>query len=570
LRLLFAVFLFTAPLFSGDWIKLTSPNFELFTNTGEKRGRETINQFEQVRDLFVRLWPNLFRDPLPVRIVAFNSEKDYKPYRMNEFAAAYYLPDQDRDYIVMGNVAIESFPAAVHEYTHLMTTRAKLNFPLWLHEGFADVNSMLRQNADKLILGGFYPGRMDVLRTEKWLSVAALTKIAHNSPEYNEKKRAGVFYAQSWLLTHMVYLSDAYRPKFPQFMTRLVSSGSAATAFAEVYGKSLPEVENELKKYLKNDRITVISVEAKLEKPAERPVTRELSDVDLRLTFALLASHGEKKAEADEAYQKLAVDFPNDPDIQEALAHRALRKGLTDDAQKHYARAIESGSRNPVMYFAYGKLLQGDPSKDAEMIRVLSKAVELKPDFTDAMLLLGLTRYNAQKYGEAIETLIKIKRVTPDQAEPLFQALAYSYARLGAIPQAKEAAASAGKYARTDWERTAVDQLLEYVNRDRRPLTPMQITPVEIKEARLAARGTLEHIDCMGEQAKLHLMTDDGKMSLIIKDPRAVRIFSAKSDTAEFTCGAQKHTPVSIQYVAEVDQQSGTAGIVRTLEFLQQ
>lgn len=577
LRLFFAALLLAAPLFSGDWVKLTSPNFELFTNAGEKRGRETIGQFEQVRDLFVRLWPNLFQDPLPVRIVVFNSEKDYKPYRMNEFAAAYYLPDQDRDYIVIGNSAAESFHIAVHEYTHLMTKHAKLNLPVWLNEGFADVNSMLRQNGDKLILGDYYPGRMNELRNEKWLPLEALTRVSHDSPEYNERRRAGMFYAESWLLTHMVYLGDGYRSKFSQFITRLVSSGSAATAFSEVYGKSLPEVEKDLKSYLTGNRINVMSLAAKLEKPAERPLTGELADVDLRLTFALLSSRGEKKSDAEETYRKLAADFPADPNVHEALAHRALRQGLMEEARQHYARAIQSGSQNPALYFAYGKLLQGDVSKDNELIGVLSKAVELKPDFIDARLLLGLTQYNAQKYADSLATLTQIRRVTPDQAGPLFQALAYSYAHLGSIAPAREAAASALKYARTDWERTAANQLLEYVNRDRSSseavpvVSTLEALPgaVREKEARLSARGMLESIDCIGEQAKLHLVTDSGKMSLLIKDPRTVRLQSAKSDSVEFICGPQEPTPVLIQYVAEVDKQAGTAGVVRTLQFLQ-
>src|SRR5689334_6931668 len=53
-------------------------------------------------------------------IVAFRGEKEYKPYRINEFALAFYTGNQDRDYIVMQDISSEHYPAAIHEYAHLI------------------------------------------------------------------------------------------------------------------------------------------------------------------------------------------------------------------------------------------------------------------------------------------------------------------------------------------------------------------------------------------------------------------------------------------------------------------
>ena len=78
------------PAFAGDWIRIQSPNFDLYTTAGEKKGREAIKYFEQVHELFARLWPGAFTEPVPARVIGFNSEKEYRPYRVNEVAAAYY------------------------------------------------------------------------------------------------------------------------------------------------------------------------------------------------------------------------------------------------------------------------------------------------------------------------------------------------------------------------------------------------------------------------------------------------------------------------------------------------
>src|ERR1700680_2139358 len=102
---LFAVILFPflrGPLGAADqWVKLVTPNFELYTSAGEKKGREAILYFEQVRSFFLEASISKHVSEFPVRIVAFRGEKQYLPYRVNEFAFAYYVRGRNRDYIVM-------------------------------------------------------------------------------------------------------------------------------------------------------------------------------------------------------------------------------------------------------------------------------------------------------------------------------------------------------------------------------------------------------------------------------------------------------------------------------------
>src|ERR1700720_4695592 len=104
----------TQPTFAAEqWLKIKSSNFELFTTAGEKKGREAILYFEQVRSLFNKLAKSGSGPVTPVRIIAFNSEKEYKPYRFNESADAYYQGSRERDYIVMKSIAPENYPVAI-------------------------------------------------------------------------------------------------------------------------------------------------------------------------------------------------------------------------------------------------------------------------------------------------------------------------------------------------------------------------------------------------------------------------------------------------------------------------
>lgn len=160
LRLALLTALVPAPsAFAAEqWLKIKSANFDLLTTAGERKGREAILYFEQVRTLFSKLSGSA-APGLPVRIIAFQSDKEYKPYRLNDFAAAYYTGSRDRDYIVMGRIDPELYPVAIHEYAHLIVKHAGLSLPAWLNEGLADVYSTLKPVGAKVLLGEVQLGR---------------------------------------------------------------------------------------------------------------------------------------------------------------------------------------------------------------------------------------------------------------------------------------------------------------------------------------------------------------------------------------------------------------------------
>src|ERR1022692_2647820 len=131
-----AVVLFPAAGSEGPrWLKIKSPNFELFTTAGERNGREVARHFEQVRAFFLEAMGLGLKSGPPVRIVVFRSDKEFAPYAPNELASAFYLGTDDHDYIIMKGASGEDFPVAVHEYTHLLLKHSGMRPPVWFNEG---------------------------------------------------------------------------------------------------------------------------------------------------------------------------------------------------------------------------------------------------------------------------------------------------------------------------------------------------------------------------------------------------------------------------------------------------
>ena len=132
--------------------------------------------FERVRDFFLQANKSAPRKPVPVYVVIFGSEKEYLPYRFNDFATAYYFGGADRDYIVLGRTGEQSAQIAVHEYVHLVARHAGLKFPPWLNEGIAELYSTVRMQGDKALVGDLIPGRLQALFSEKWVPLSVIVR----------------------------------------------------------------------------------------------------------------------------------------------------------------------------------------------------------------------------------------------------------------------------------------------------------------------------------------------------------------------------------------------------------
>jgi tetratricopeptide (TPR) repeat protein len=596
------------------WLRFTTPNFELLTTAGERSGRDAIQYFEQVHGFFLQVTGSRKTWSAPVRIIGFRSAKEFQPYRPSEAAAAFYLPGPSCDYIVMGGIGSDFYPGAVHEYVHLRVKHTGLKVPLWLNEGMADLYSTLKPLGGKIQIGAVDAGRYQLLQEKKWLPLEVLTTAGHDSAHYNEKDRAGVFYTESWALTHMLMLSNDYRPKFAEIVSALAAEKSADESLQQVYGKRLWEVERELRTYMRGDRFNAAIFDAKLAKPTEKPEMRPAAPLEVGLMLAdILAQTRGKEAAAREAYQKLLASNPQSWEAEEGLAYLAWRMQEMDEARRRMARAVDLGSTNAKMYYEYA-LLGPAGGKDQARAALLRKAVELKPDHRDARFHLGQTLVGLGEYKEAREQLLALKQVTPEQAPHYFRALAYVNLRLGLKDEARKAAEGARKFAKTPEDTAFAENLLQHMDsveaaqerlaasqkpddepgpslepaarkpageeRDEVPrnLTlkrrePAGDTGGQVHEVRrtaelFPAEGSLVQVDCLGAVARVWLQTGDDKVAFAITDPGKVVILrGGKNIEHEFTCGPQKPQPVAVRYEMKPNARLDTLGVLRELEF---
>lgn len=442
------------------WVKVTTPHFELYTTGNEKDAREATIYFEHVRSFFLQAGIVKRIPETPVRIIAFHSQKEYEPYQIRDFSPAYFQQGQSGDCIVMQSPTPDLYPAAVHEYTHLVVKHTKLNIPLWLNEGIADLFSSLRREGKKTLVGLQLPSRVGSLTKSDWMELPALFAVQHGSPEYNEQGQVDIFYAQSWLLAHMLMLSEKYGPQFPDFLSALTKGMPAEICFRKIYDKSLEVVQQDLRDYFEAIGIRIARYNVNLGKDRVEPEVSEIPARESDLVLADLLIATGKLSEARAIAAQLVTQNPKNADVETMLGYLSLQERNAKEALSHFAKAAQYGSRNPHMFYRFALLERQTGSKPDSVLALLQKAVELQPDYSDARLTLGLFAIEDRRWEEGLSALRSLPSVELDQAFRVYSAISFASLQTGNKAEARKAAELAKQHAKGSQQIESADHLL--------------------------------------------------------------------------------------------------------------
>lgn len=592
-----ALFCFNS-LIAADakWTRIATPNFEMYTTASERSAHDTLRYFEQIRSFFDQAMPHPLDNPTVVRIVAFNSAKEYEPYRLNEFATAYYHSSGDYDYIVMSHAGAETFPVATHEYVHLVVRHSNLKLPPWLNEGIAELYSTIKPMGDKVLVGSLVEGRFQHLLMEKWVPLAAIIAAGHDSPYYNEKNKAGSLYNEGWALTHMLALSPDYRGKFSQVLLAISNGKPSIEALEEIYGKPLGKIENDLQGYLRGGRFQGTLIPAKLTKVDEELKAQPADEFDIALLLIQVSDRPGKEAEMKTALEGLIAKNPNRAESHLDLGYIEWRQHDSEAARNHFAKAYDLGSRSPRMLWDYGRMTA---SADApKSIQALSELLKLDANRLEVRLELASVQLRSHAATDALQTLEPVKKVTPEDAPKLLSIIAYASLETGDRAKARTAATQWKSVAKSGEDQDRANQMISYLDgsamREARASEPVvrssnpaaapaststappvlkrrdapETTFVEQSAAvnRASFIGNFVELQCQ-QNPRIVVQTAQGKKVVMIDNPGLLMVNGKNGEKMDLTCGAQKPRQVRLEYDPPGSNHPGVDGLARAIHF---
>jgi hypothetical protein len=570
---------------TAQWTLVRNSHFEIYSQTGERDGRSALLWFEQLRAFFLSQHRAQGNHNLeshgPVRVIGFESAKEYAAFRLRPAADAYFIGGEAVNYIVMPTLNSQEFGVAAHEYAHLVMHALGLRLPLWLAEGIAEIFSSVRIGERGCLIGGDLPARTQCLRQRRWTPLEALFLITENSQIPADRRSADLFYSESWALTHMLVFSPSYSALFGQLLRAISSGRHDAALITQIYGKPLDTITADLHRWMQRSRpgVTFSGIPA----GTQQMQVLQLNDFDSRLMIADLLFACAEWDRAEAAYNVLAKERPENAKVAAGLGNVAFHKGDRDRARSHWQQAMGLGIPDARLCYEYAILAEDEGLSAEEISQALRRAIDLKPEFDDARYKLGLLENNRGHYSEALEQFRAMSSVSAGRAYGYWTAVTAALTETEQREEAKEAAAKAMHYAKNSEERASALQMAYVAGTDltvrfsrdsngnlqivtaRKPHGSDDWNPfVEPSDHIILLEGRIQKVECSaGKITGFRIEGTRTNVEVQLPDPAHVLI---RGGTPEFVCDAEDGRRVAVQYAAP-DQRGSTNGVLRGMQF---
>lgn len=425
-----------------EWIELKTANFQLISEAGETKTAEIGLSLERFRRLLARLKPGLtLESPVPTRIVAFESDRSFRPYKdrrieSREDMLGFFLSHGHGNFIALNAFPSQASPLAViyHEYVHFFVRHNFPFLPLWANEGLAEFYSTFDQTGDQVQIGLPVVVHTRLLKSRSFIPLIELFAIDEASPEYNERDRQSLFYAESWVLMHYLLTEQVGRPgAVTQFLRALSDGQPPEQATRAVLGFSLAELETRLRAYVNVGRYAVTRLDLPEVEVPRRYQSRRMSTSEMYFHLGNLLAHGageDQRVEAEEHFRAcLELDAKN-ADGYAGLGLVARERGELRLAEQQLLKALSLGSKRPETLVLLADVLLaqlrnlGDPEAASrspswhQARQLLTRALVELPSFGEAHGLLGSTYFYDQEGPEGgIPPMRRALELLPDRAD---------------------------------------------------------------------------------------------------------------------------------------------------------
>jgi tetratricopeptide (TPR) repeat protein len=567
------------------WIEIRSPHFTVLCNAGESEGRKTALQFENVRALFLQLYPKSRVDPgKPTVIFAIKNEDSLKlfipAYGQNSktmHLGGFYSQSYDKNFVVVrtdirGNGPL-GFHVVYHEYTHSFFHYNYRGLPLWLDEGLAEFYGNTNIESKEAGVGMANTDQLRYLKEITLLPLDQLLSIDRSSPLYNTRDHWGIFYAESWALVHYLSNSPEMRAQrlLDKYLEALHTTDDPIEAASQTFG-DLKKFSEKLEVYIHSqaflyERVPLQSKLSEKDFPARvlSPAEATLAQAD----FLMRAAHLPEALEELHEVEKLDAATPG---YHADLGHYHLLKSDYGDAEKELQLALAANPNDfsallDMTYVYYRR--DGYSKESTPKIREeLEKVANLSPDFAPAQAFLSIayTQEPDKDTDKAVKSALRAAQLEPGSLA-YFIDIGKALLAAGRIPEAKKIAEKAQKVATTSSDRAltaAFSKQIDYkVDHPRETViaknsdsdsAPQDSAASATSDSTAQAEGQITELLCgRPPEVLLTLATTSNSLLLHVSDIAKISIQDGAnaSDATQMPCSKWKDRHAKVEYRAK-------------------
>jgi TonB family protein len=461
---------------TDTWLEVHTPRFVIVTNSGEKEGRRVARQFEGMRSVFQRVFPDAELDQAaPILVFAVRDKRTLQELeptvylskgQLNMVGLFLSVPEKNYVLILSDAPGVRPYAPIYHEYAHFVFSLRSQWMPIWLSEGIAEFYQNTEILDDKVRLGKGDPYIQSALEHNALLPLPTLFAVDHHSPYYHEQEKGSIFYAESWALTHYLKDKDDLEGghRLADYLNLVQTEVDPVAAANQVFG-DLNQLQLDLKKYVVSADYAISEISGATDVDDSSFTVEALTQTQADNLRAEFLAHEGREHEARALAQGVLHEDPGNVAARETMGYLALRGQKFDEARKWYQEAIKLDGQNfTAHYFFAVASLRGGMSDKAARAGVeenLRTVIRLNPSFPFAYDALAM--FYAQRgtnFDEAHELIAKAVQMAPGVPEVRVDE-AQILSAMNENKDAMDVLAMALKMAHTPEQTAAVENVLQ-------------------------------------------------------------------------------------------------------------
>lgn len=583
------ILLFASRLLPADhrdsWIEIQSPHFTVLSNAGEYEGRKAALEFEEIRALFLHLYPTLRVDSgKPTIVFAIKNEDSLKlfmpSYGQNSKSmhiGGFYHPTYDKNFAIIRTDTRGTGPLGnhtlYHEYTHAYFRYNFRGLPLWLDEGLAEFYGNTSIESNQSGVGMPNETQLRTLKNSRFLPIDQLLTIDRTSPLYNTSEHAGIFYSESWALVHYLIISADVRGQdlINKYLRALHATDDPIEAANQTFG-DLKRFSEKLDNYIRQFSFQYERVQLQSKLSEKDFTARKLSAAEGILgqaDFLLRSGHLPEGLELLHEVEKLDAATPG---YHSELGHYHLLKADYANAEKELQLAIAANPNDVSAHVDMASLyLRRDNYTKESTLKIrseLEKVLSVSPDFpaAHAFLSIAYAQDPAKDTDRAFKEARRASELEPGNLA-YFIDIGKALLAAGRIPDARKIAETAQRVATTTGDRNQATSFTKQIDyKENHPQeaantksaegeTPAQdAASAEATGSAAHAEGQITELLCgHPPEVILTLATDATSLLLHVEDITKISIQDGAkaSDATQIPCTKWKDRRAKVEYQAK-------------------
>jgi tetratricopeptide (TPR) repeat protein len=383
------------------WIEVSSPNFSIYTSLDDQQGRDLMEDLELFRAALISVTRLKDTRPrIPTDIYAFASTHEYAPFRPSKTIPGYFVPGLRGNWVAMDMGDSPSLARAIlyHELTHfLVRNEGRAAVPKWFDEGFAEVLGSVDVLGAMVRIGAVPRHRAAWLVYGPRIPYDKIIRARSFNGWYRHE--VGAFYAQSWLLAHLLTLGQGgkFTPRLDRYLAEVDRGVDPVDAFETAFDIDVGDLEERMTEYVKE--IPTFGLPRRdLTKGLQvsvRPVP--LDEIGERLGWLAMGIGRHSLAKA--LFERASAANPNNARAIAGLGDVEKLDGSWEEAETAYRRSLELAPddwQNHLEFAEYftDRAMKEEEGRDERLARArehFAKAIELEPSNPEAHAMLGVT-----------------------------------------------------------------------------------------------------------------------------------------------------------------------------------